>query len=120
MFKIQRCSEEASFEGLWVREEEVSPTWMKTYYSRLNMEARRTATDKKLSKAKKAGIQRSLSRRGMEQFAPLWNALTPAERAATLELYAADADLRAVSCGIHKEENKEKLVNAQTAGILCA
>ena len=120
LLKVREGKEEAEIVERWVREDEVSPSMTRDYFTRIGLDRLRVATERKLAKARKASAQRAFARRAMDEFAPLWDALTPEERAETLELYSADTDLQSVTCGTHKEGEKEKLAHAQTAGILCA
>ena len=111
---------ETDAEERWVLEAEVEPGAVAAYYARVGIQSLQQAAERKLKKPRRDAARRDFTRRAMKDLTPLWDLLTPAERATTLELHSADADLTAVRCGTHKESQKERILHAQTAGILCA
>ena len=120
MFKVQETIEGEDAVDRWVREEDLSAEAVEQYLARVGRDKAKASADRRNAKARKQASQRAFLRRTMEEFAPMWDALTPEERAATLALYSAESDLKAVACNTHKEDDRAKFAHAQTAGLLCA
>ena len=85
MFKVRAALGESDERGRWVSEEEVNISRLSTCFASVGLEALRNATERKLRKRRRDSAQREVAKRAMEEFAPLWDALTPAERASTME-----------------------------------
>ena len=93
---------------------------MAAYFARVGEDQLREDTEKKMAKPKRDKAWRDFVSRAMGDMAPMWDALSPAERERTLALHSEDADLNAIGCGTHKECGSERLRLARTAGIFVA
>ena len=104
----------------WVKEEDVLPQVAFEYYRRVGEQDLQAIAKKQAKTHKRNKAWKEFVDNAMKSFTPVWEALSPEERAETLRLHSADADLSAVECSTHKEGDDCKAKCKHTAGVMCA
>ncbi|CAK0860829.1 unnamed protein product [Prorocentrum cordatum] len=105
---------------LWVSESAVDLGIVNVYFHGLGEDRRAASAGRRGAKARWRRAAASEVRRQLDAAAPAWDALTPVEREQLLSEMSCEADLKAVACNTHKEDDSQQAKCARTAGVLCA
>ncbi len=83
LFKVCDGADDSLAEARWVSEGEVSPESAVSYFARIGMQSLRVAAERKLKKVRREKQQRAFAAQAVAELAPMWDALSPEERAET-------------------------------------
>ncbi|CAK0904474.1 unnamed protein product [Prorocentrum cordatum] len=93
---------------LWVSESAVDPGIVNVYFHGLGEDRRAASAGRRGAKARWRRAAASEVRRQLDAAAPAWDALTPVEREQLLSEMSCEADLKAVACNTHKEDDSQQ------------